>query len=124
MWLMDGARIAFGSAVIANPGGYWSIAAAADFNGDGKADILWRGGGGELAMWLMDGTRIAFGSSAFASPGPGFALAAAADFGGDGKADLLWRGGDGHLIAWQMDGPSAVAGGDIPYPGDYWLLGG
>jgi hypothetical protein len=29
-----------------------------DFNGDGKADILWRKSSGELDLWLMNGTSI------------------------------------------------------------------
>jgi len=29
-----------------------------DFNGDGKADILWRHTSGVLALWFMNGTTI------------------------------------------------------------------
>jgi hypothetical protein len=28
---------------------------AADFNGDGKADLLWQGTDGSLTLWLMNG---------------------------------------------------------------------
>jgi hypothetical protein len=31
------------------------VALAADFDGDGKADILWQNTDGSLAIWLMDG---------------------------------------------------------------------
>ncbi len=37
---------------------YWSVSETGEFNGDGKGDILWRGGGGEAALWLMNGTQI------------------------------------------------------------------
>ena len=30
---------------------------AGDFNGDGKADILWQNDSGMPAIWLMDGTN-------------------------------------------------------------------
>lgn len=29
-----------------------------DFNGDGKADILWRDAAGSVEVWLMDGSRV------------------------------------------------------------------
>jgi hypothetical protein len=38
----------------------WSIVGGSDFNGDGKADILWRNSSaGEVYLWLMNGTTIA-----------------------------------------------------------------
>jgi len=30
-----------------------------DFNGDGKADILWRDVAGNIAIWLMVGAAVA-----------------------------------------------------------------
>jgi FG-GAP repeat len=43
----------------------WTIRGVGDFNGDGKADILWRNTSGVVYVWLMNGT----GSSASGSPG-------------------------------------------------------
>ena len=35
----------------------WNIAGAADFNGDGKPDILWQNSvTGQRVIWLMNGT--------------------------------------------------------------------
>ena len=36
----------------------WQIAGVGDFNGDGKADILWRHTNGQVYEWLMNGVAI------------------------------------------------------------------
>ena len=36
----------------------WTIEGVGDFNGDGKADILWRHSSGLVSIWLMNGTSI------------------------------------------------------------------
>ena len=55
VWLMDGATItSYG--VSGNMPLSWTVAGVADFNGDAKADILWRNTSGDVAMWLMNGT--------------------------------------------------------------------
>ena len=47
---------------LVNPGAAWHEKTAADFNGDGKADILWQNDNGTPAVWLMNGTGVtAFG---------------------------------------------------------------
>ena len=33
----------------------WQVANTDDFNGDARADLLWRHGDGTLAIWEMDG---------------------------------------------------------------------
>jgi hypothetical protein len=43
------------SAWVYDSGLSWTPIRAADFNGDGKADILWQNTDGSLAIWLMDG---------------------------------------------------------------------
>jgi serralysin len=42
-------------------GSTWHVAAAADFNGDRKADILWQNDDGTPAIWTMNGTTVAGG---------------------------------------------------------------
>jgi hypothetical protein len=57
---MDGTTIT-GGGFLPDVGPGWH-AAAADFNGDGKADILWNHDSGDLpAIWIMDGTTVAGG---------------------------------------------------------------
>jgi serralysin len=47
----------------------WQIRGAADFNGDGKADIEWQNADGTPAVWLMDGFNVGSGSNVGSDPG-------------------------------------------------------
>lgn len=71
-------------------GSGWELAAVADFNGDGKSDILWRNHeSGFNGIWLMNG-----GSATLLNAGTmplNWDVAATGDFNGDGKADIFWR---------------------------------
>jgi FG-GAP-like repeat len=40
-----------------NKKSYWNIVGAGDYNGDSKADILWRHNGGTAYIWNMDGFK-------------------------------------------------------------------
>ena len=62
-WTMNGSQITSSQAVTlggaaATPGTSWSIAGIGDFNGDGKADMLWRNTNGTLIDWTMNGSQI------------------------------------------------------------------
>ena len=88
-----------------------------DFNGDGKADILWRNTNGSAVVWLMDGTtRLAVGGIGGAPPA--WQIEKIQDYNGDGKADILWRNTNGAVAIWLMDGftrlDAQVIGGAPP----------
>ena len=51
----------------------WTIQGVGDFNGDGKADILWRHSSGLVYIWLLDGTSI-IGSGSPSSVGSDWIL--------------------------------------------------
>jgi hypothetical protein len=47
----------------------WSLAETGDFDGDGKADLLWRdGNSGATVVWFMNGTQISQAASLGAVP--------------------------------------------------------
>jgi hypothetical protein len=94
-----------------------------DFDGDGKADLLWRNTAtGNTVVWLMDGeTRLAEGSIALVPSA--WRIAGTGDFNGDGKADVLWRNSaTGNAIVWQMNGLERTAAQSIGAPPLAWTV--
>jgi Beta-propeller repeat/FG-GAP-like repeat/Viral BACON domain/Putative binding domain, N-terminal/FG-GAP repeat len=102
----------------------WTLAGAADFNGDGHPDLMWQNNStGQVAVWYMGGA----GGNVFQSFGwlnsgdlPGWTLVGAADFNGDGHPDLMWlNNSTGQAAVWYMGG----AGGNV-YQSFGWLNSG
>jgi len=79
-----------------------------DFNGDGKADIVWRNpSSGAVAVWLMNGGSVltTFGLGNLAP----WVVAGIGDFNGDGKADILWANpSTGNVALWEMNGGTVL----------------
>ena len=77
-----------------------------DFNGDGKADILWRNSTtGANTIWLMNGAVISSGATFATVVDPNWGIAGLGDFNGDGKSDILWRNrSTGENTIWLMNG--------------------
>lgn len=87
----------------------WNIVASADFNGDGKKDLVWQNTStGQIAVWTMNGaTRL--GSYVIGTAAPPWQIATASDFNGDGKPDLVLQNGyTGERLIWLMNGLSRV----------------
>lgn len=75
---------------------YWSLAGITDFNGDGRADLLWRGGAGEVAVWHMDGAQFT-AAGLVAQADLFWTFAGTYDFDGDGREEILWSGAGSEL---------------------------
>src|SRR5207249_6543380 len=106
----------------------WKIAGVGDFDGDGKADILWRNSStGENYIWLMNGLSTASqGSVNFVDPASGWQVQGVGDFDGDGKADILWRNtSTGQNYIYLMNGLAVASQGSINSVGDQaWQVKG
>jgi hypothetical protein len=92
-----------------------------DFNGDGKADILWRHTSGAVFLWLMDGP-VASSTASLGTVGTDWTVAAVGDFNGDGKADILWRHTSGVVFLWLMNGTIASSTASLGTVGTDWTI--
>jgi hypothetical protein len=79
----------------------------ADFNGDGKSDILWQNSvNGQRVIWVMNGTSY----SSYVDLGivaTSWKIVGSADFNADGNQDILWGNRvTGQRVIWLMNGTS------------------
>ncbi len=82
------------------------LASGADFNGDGRADVVWEDSSGIVALWRSTPTPSVYSYMPLGNAGPTWHIQGAADFDGDGQADILWRRDDGFTAVWHT-GPTA-----------------
>jgi hypothetical protein len=112
--------------VILGPGTNWLPDIIADFDGDGRSDILWRNAvSGDTAIWLMDGvTPKPNGTAIIMSGSTGWRVDLARDLDGDQKADLIWRNiNTGQTAVWLMNGlASKPSGSAIIFGNPNWSV--
>ena len=81
----------------------------ADYNGDGKSDVLWRNDTGSVVSWLMNGAAIASNPYLTTVSADWKVADVGGDYNGDGKTDILWRNDNGAVLTWTMNGGSIAA---------------
>src|SRR5438034_4053804 len=95
---MNGLTLCGSSSINAVGDQAWQVKGIGDFDGDGKADILWRNAvTGENYIWLMNGLSAASqGSVNFVDPASGWEVQGYDDIDCDPNARLFgrktWRG--------------------------------
>ncbi len=94
-----------------------------DFNGDSKADILWRNDNGGTYLWNST-AGVGFAGQDIGPAGSDWHIQDVADFNGDGKADILWRNDNGGTYLWNSTPGAGVgfAGQDIGPAGSDWHI--
>ena len=88
----------------------WQVVGSGDFDGDGKADILWRNSAtGENYIYLMNVTAIVTEGYLRRVADLNWKVGGVADFDGDGKADILWRNSStGENYLYPMNGTTIL----------------
>lgn len=144
IWQLNGSGIVSQSDLNPAIPAEWRVAGTADFNQDGKADLLWRLPDGSLTISLMNGplqqdTPIQPADRVFAdgfdgmAPAPGLPaswhVVDTGDYNGDGSPDILFVDDLGNAQIWQMSGTSVTGTfavpptPQMPYPGTTgWVL--
>jgi hypothetical protein len=106
VWTMNGAGAT--GWVPGNASSY-QLVGTGDFDGDGKADILWRSptSAGALAIWRMNGgTKL---GELYASSPAALEALAVGDFDGNGISDILWRDpANNRATVWFMEGATKL----------------
>ncbi len=83
--------------------------AAGDFDGDGKADILWQNDNGTPAVWLMDGVNVlSTGPACTIRARPGTSRKRSTSM-ATASADIMWQHDNGTPAVWLMDSVNVLA---------------
>jgi len=112
VWFLTGAQGATfrGAAAPTHPNA-WRIVGAADFDGNGHADLVWQDPAtGTTQVWFMGGTQgtMLTGTAKLSGPNS-WRIARVMDFNGDGHPDLVWQDpATGASQVWLLGGIQGV----------------
>jgi hypothetical protein len=88
----------------------WQVRGVDDFNGDGRADILWRNNTGDVYVSLAQGgAQVSLQGQSISFVPNDWTIQGTGDFNGDGRADILWRNVSGEVYVWNSNTGSDVS---------------
>ena len=114
-WMLDSVRV------------HVEPPARRDFDGDGRADLLFQNTAGQLAMWYMNGSGgIASAGLIYAGGLGDWKTVGMGDMDNDGNADILFQNTEGQIAVWYMDGSGGIASAELIYSGGLgdWKISG
>jgi hypothetical protein len=113
VWPLSGTAILAGEGYLRTVADLdWHVAGIGDFDGDGRADILWRNAAtGANYIYLMTGNSVAAEGFIRTVANLNWTVAGIGDLDGDGKDDIVWRNAaTGENYLYPMDGLAIKAG--------------
>ncbi|XHX80206.1 MAG: cadherin-like domain-containing protein [Stenomitos frigidus ULC029] len=132
LWFMNGTTLVSSSLALPPVTDFnWQIQGAGDFNGDGKAELVWRNyATGQNVLWFLNGTTLASSIFIESLPTTSARIQAVADFNNDGNPDILWRNyapspaAENNFI-WLMNGTTRIGSASLPAVTDFnWRIEG
>src|SRR5512135_2497837 len=75
---------------------------AADFNGDGRQDIVWRNHDGNAVIWQMDGPVVASRHTLSPALDAGSSIGGGGNFFGAGSGGVAWLDSNHRLSLWRV----------------------
>ena len=114
VWGINGTTVTGGGSV-GNPGPNWHALGAGDFNGDGRADIVWQNDNGEVVVWDLNGTSV-IGGGTLGNPGPSWHAMGTGDYNHDGRSDILFQNSSGEVVVWEVSGNNVLASTSLGNP--------
>jgi hypothetical protein len=123
-WFMNGTTYTGTGAFLSTApiGSVWKVVGAADFNGDGKNDLLWQNQStGQPYIYFYNGTQFIGEQGFTVAAGTPWRITGTGDFNKDGKTDIVWQNvTSGTVYVWFMSpsggAASFVGGGYIQHP--------
>ena len=91
-------------AALPTVGAGWHAKGMADFNGDGRADIVLQHDSGSVVVWEMggaSGTTVTAVNLVNLNPGPTWHVAGLRDMSNDGHAGILFQNDNGVAATWE-----------------------